>query len=211
MKNVTQWLSAMVFAAGAGLANAGPIVTVGALEWLQPLDFADSYSWDDISAVCDPTSGACNGFLGGNLLTGWTWASVSDINALFNFFIGPAVVGPGPAEVSAERTDWVGLMTTYGFTASSFSDPFFVVSSISGILRDTDAQGEKLYGQMLTGRDFINFDGLSFASSNNIIASNVPGSGVWFVRAVPVTNTMALVVLGFCSLLFARRKRKQHI
>ena len=52
-------------------------------EWLQPADFT-YLSWNDINAVCP--EGACAGTLNDHDMTGWTWASVDDVNALFNAY-----------------------------------------------------------------------------------------------------------------------------
>ena len=53
-------------------------------EWLQPFDFRD-YSYDQIAAVCSADNGVCSGNLPGNSidLTGYYWASITDIEGLF--------------------------------------------------------------------------------------------------------------------------------
>jgi hypothetical protein len=59
---------------GSASAALMPPVVVNGLEWLQPFDFT-SLSWNDISAVCDPTTGYCDGSLNTIDVTGYTWSS----------------------------------------------------------------------------------------------------------------------------------------
>ena len=61
-------------------------VRVDGKEWLQPNLFLN-LSWDEINAVCP--AGVCgdSGTLNGYDMTGWTWASVDDVKALFNVYI----------------------------------------------------------------------------------------------------------------------------
>jgi hypothetical protein len=75
-------------------------VIVDGKEWLQP-DLFTGYTWEEINAVCP--AGICSGALPGSPinLTGYTLASLEDMNALFNYFIESAtpeapILGPGP-------------------------------------------------------------------------------------------------------------------
>ena len=61
--------------------------------WAQ-VDLFTNLSWNQINAVCP--NGICAGILKGHDMTGWTWASVEDLNALFNHYLGANVLGPGP-------------------------------------------------------------------------------------------------------------------
>ena len=60
-------------------------VTVDGREWAQVEQFTN-LSWNDINAICP--EGACAGTLNGYDMAGWTWASVGDVSALFNHYIG---------------------------------------------------------------------------------------------------------------------------
>lgn len=64
------------------IASVEDKVTVDGRLWLQPKDFIN-YSYDQVSAVCP--GGVCTGSLPGSTfdLTGFTWASIDDANALF--------------------------------------------------------------------------------------------------------------------------------
>lgn len=57
-------------------------VAVDGKAWLQPKDFV-GYSYNQVSAVCP--GGVCSGALPGSTfdLTGYTWASIDDVTALF--------------------------------------------------------------------------------------------------------------------------------
>ena len=68
-------------------------IIVAGREWAQ-VDLFTNLSWNQINAVCP--KGICAGMLNGHDMTGWTWASVEDLNALFNHYVGRDVLGPGP-------------------------------------------------------------------------------------------------------------------
>ncbi len=67
--------------------HSGSVIQDGK-EWLQPVDFTGrpSYTYDEVNEVCP--SGVCSGTLPGDSfdLTGYTWASLDDVNALFNSY-----------------------------------------------------------------------------------------------------------------------------
>lgn len=102
-------------------------VTVDGREWAQ-VDLFTNLTWDQINAVCP--EGVCAGILNGFDMTGWTWASVDDVNALFNFYIGSEKLGPGPDCYPEEVLLWGpypewaanwhndGMRTTYSNEAS---------------------------------------------------------------------------------------------
>jgi hypothetical protein len=67
-------------------------VAVDGREWAQVDQFTD-LSWSDINAVCP--EGVCDGMLNGYNMTGWTWASVEDVTALFNHYTGSDYIFSG--------------------------------------------------------------------------------------------------------------------
>lgn len=75
---------------------AKDIIRVDGKEWYQP-DLFSNLSWNEINAICP--EGVCNGTLNGHDMTGWTWASLKDINDLFNYYLGSELLGPGPDRV----------------------------------------------------------------------------------------------------------------
>lgn len=80
------------------LTEIGATVTMNGKAWAPMNDFGN-LSWDDINAVCPATNGG-HCLVGGKLMeydmTGWTWASVDDVNALLNSYLGSGAIGPGP-------------------------------------------------------------------------------------------------------------------
>jgi len=70
-------------------------VTVNDKQWAQT-DVLSNTSWDELNAACPPPTHACAGVVSGVNLNGWTWASVEEVNTLFNHFIGSVELGEGP-------------------------------------------------------------------------------------------------------------------
>lgn len=103
------------------LTEIGATVTMNGKAWAPMSGFGD-LSWDDINAVCPVTNGG-HCLAGGKLMeydmTGWTWASVEDVNALINSLSGSEVIGPGPDNLPSSL---VGLpLRQAGFQATSFT------------------------------------------------------------------------------------------
>jgi hypothetical protein len=97
-------------------------------EWAQPDLFFD-ISWNEINAVCPAGNCIDGGVLNGYDVTGMTWASTDDMNALLNNYIQPpsALLGPGPD-------------STYGSNSNFWGDDAFdagwrVNSTLGQILR----------------------------------------------------------------------------
>jgi hypothetical protein len=69
-------------------------------------------SWNDINAICP--SGVCvdGGVLNGYAMTGWTWASIDEVSALFNSFLiatglsGEDLLGPGVDSYQETGSVW---------------------------------------------------------------------------------------------------------
>jgi len=186
-------------------------ITVDGTEWLQPIDFVNR-SWNEISTVCDPTSGLCSGSLGGNDLTGWTWANVDDVNALFNHYIPGAPMGPGPDD----------LDRPYGtFSTPFFADGWTVTEvQVSGATWVVGLARELWFGGAYTpriGGDEDRGSDLAITEIRTDPSTAAATSGAWFYRAVatpptetPLAPTMYLVGLGLAALRYSRRKRKLH-
>jgi hypothetical protein len=133
----------------------------GDIEWLQPADFV-GYTHDEIAAICSPSSGLCSGFLPRSNfdLTGYTWASESDIGSLYcEYGFAP------PHHVRGEISD------------SRFFDDFRPtnvaerVSSreVVGLLRERDSVGRVI--------GFSDSDDATFGIVTSSFLENI---GAWF-------------------------------
>jgi hypothetical protein len=207
-KILRRFLMVLIVTVMAGQANAdlNPPVTVNELEWLQPVDFV-SYSWNDISTVCNATTGSCSGSLGGNDLTGWTWASVDDVNGLFNKYLASSglVLGPGPDSEAAFGDFWISGMTQDGFLLTSPPSGFLSggSASMSAIVRTLDVDDNTYLTVMdwvvvpragVVQRAWTNLDTLKSEQSGS--------RGAWFYRPLDSDNDMIcdenIAVTGVC-------------
>jgi hypothetical protein len=95
------------------------ILKVDGKEWYQPYLFLN-LPWNDIRAVCPPPEGICAGTLNGYDMTGWTWASLDDVTALFNHYIGSDEFGPGEDFYGIESDLVVDAIFSDGWRFSEF-------------------------------------------------------------------------------------------
>ncbi len=111
-------------------------------EWLQ-VSFFTNLSWNDINAVCPVDNlGACNGTLNAHDMTGWTWASATELRALFEFygFHAPSLelvaewhLAPGQLIGGNDSAAWPGA----GWLPTSVGCPFECVYGYGGYTRDS--------------------------------------------------------------------------
>jgi hypothetical protein len=153
--------------------HAKDTVTVNGRTWAQPDLFIKATSTEEIEAVCP--RGVCEGDLRGYDLTGWTWASVEDVNALFNYYIGSDALGPGPSTYSEpEGSPWVDAFFADGWRLTF--QPIWYTYAVVGHYYD---------GEAGIGRDSASFALVDYASTA-IASGDVPISvvgGGWFYRA----------------------------
>ena len=217
-KLIGRFLAAMVLG-WAGSAAAAPItdiVTVNGREWAQ-VDLFEGLGWNDINAVCP--GGVCgNGTLNGFDVAGWSWATSSDLNTLFNHYIGFAALGPGPDEHRDDPDTFADLFfadgwrltgillldskITAGYSADSAS-----YWSMMFAIRDTALICSALYCSP-DARDYdaayTNFD-LQVTLPNNLL-------GAWFARTpaeVPGPTTLSLFGLALALLRYRRKIRAE--
>jgi hypothetical protein len=112
---------------------AGDIIPVNGKEWLQP-DLFIGLTWEEINAVCP--NGVCNGVLAGRDVTGWIWASIEDVAALFNYYIGrPVFVGDVDQFPFFEEADSAWAPAFFNTGWRSISDGTGPVEGIHGTTR----------------------------------------------------------------------------
>lgn len=215
MHNVClRWLLVLTLGwAGTASAALMPPVTVGGNQWLQPLDFVNQ-SWNDIAAECDRGTGICNGSLGGNVLTGWTWASIPDLNDLFTVFGvegTPTVTDPG----TQIRYAFTGLNTWAPDIFAQFLPTDNIADFdgivVGGLLRNPAPATLGAAGFVATEvpgprGTILDFAGTTDASG---FAVDEPFAtvGGWFYRAeVPSPATLPLLGIGLAALYCIRRR-----
>ena len=69
-------------------------------------------------------------------MNGWTWASIDDLNALFNVYIDPAVyvLGPGPDTVAIGLGDPIPSNTDVGNALDAFEGDGWRINAGLGIV-----------------------------------------------------------------------------
>lgn len=160
------------------------IIEVAGKEWYQP-DLFSGLSWYEISAVCP--NGICSGFLNGYKLTGWSWASVKDMNDLFNYYIGSNLMGPGPDEeylhsVATSNLFFYDWHPTHGTGASEFG--YYYFREIRGWTKDAlNARPNSAWFA-----EWSDVNGEAYSASTRLFASKQDSTtgknvrGAWFYR-----------------------------
>jgi hypothetical protein len=114
------------------------VIAVEGREWAQ-VDLFSNLSRNDINAVCPEPTGVCieDGILNDQDMTGWTWASLEDIRALFNFYIGSDVLGPWPGDTYGQDDSiWASAFFAAGWRPSRTStEPYY--RELAGLAIDT--------------------------------------------------------------------------
>lgn len=89
-------------------------VTVGDRVWAQP-DLFVGLSWNQIKAQCPSEVCASGATLNSLDMEGWQLASVDEVSELFNQYIGPGGIGPGPDFIYAPHDSWGARFFNDGF------------------------------------------------------------------------------------------------
>lgn len=185
-------------------------VIVDGREWLQPTSFRET--WDNLNAACPLAE--CSGLVGivdQVDVTGYRWASPSEVYDLFTSFIGtrdPANFDP---------------LWGYREVGSSWAPAFLAVfepTNTSGITAQVRGWMNEL-GTSSRGRTGIVFDVFSEEAQDRATvrnyASRYVGLGAWMYREVnssPGTNipapaTAILICLGLLGLCLSRKNLGQ--
>jgi hypothetical protein len=100
-------------------------ILVDGKEWAQ-VDLFINLSWNDINAACP--GGICSDLsvLNNFRMKGWTWASIADMNALFNHYIGSPELGPAHDSYREPASAWAPAFFLDGWR------PLYEVGSVPG-------------------------------------------------------------------------------
>ena len=200
----------------ACLFNPAHAVLVGGKDWLQVTDTA-GYSWNDFNAIFDNSTGLCNVsgcLLGGSVdLTGYTWASTTEVAELFQAY------GAGDGTAPSEFGQNVGVSLTPGAFDAMFADFTPTVAStsfqqINGLSRESALYwytGQVVAVGLEASRYIGNLDSTNDeywrqAFSMNYTNSNT-GGWLYKTAAVPEPASLLLLFSGFISLRLMRRKQ----
>jgi hypothetical protein len=209
MKNMMKtclavWAVVVSQTSWAGPILSNDIVVVGGREWVQ-VDLFKNNSWDTINGQCPAGVCSTGSVLNGWDLNGWTWASIEDVQGLFNTFTAQSTTSPG----------------TYRERDSTWAPLFF--ASFRPNYEDSTAQIVRGWASTKQSRfnAFIPIlwhhtsavDGSDFASSAGFMTSRIESDiGAWFTRhttnEVAVPPTLALFGLGLGSVWMSRRKKQ---
>jgi hypothetical protein len=187
-------------------------VTVDSTEWAQANDF-QNLSWNDIDAVC--SGGSCSGTLNGFNMSGWTWASPDETNALFNSYLADA--GVGGSNLLSGANDF------YTEVDSAWGPAFFADFDSTSVIGGFSIGG---FPNVLTG-EFLALTSLERHTVNisNYVYGVVGPDGVYneelvgpqwadlkgdiggiFYRQIPLPSTIFLIGLGLLSFGVSRKR-----
>ncbi len=156
--------------------TAAPItqtVTVQGREWAQPRLFEPA-NWQHVDNLCP--GGACSGTLNGYDISGWQWATLADVNALFNFYIGTNELGPGVGVFQEANSGWAQAFLNDGWQAS------VDLGLGRGVLGWTTLKGY-LAEVFQSDVPFITPDGIGTSSIEGPgVSETLQYAGVWLYR-----------------------------
>ena len=195
--------------------NVHAAVTLAGKEWQQPAHFTN-LSWNDISATCSSTTGACAGTLNSISLVGWTWASVKEVGALFEAAGIPGFSSPySPASYAAINATWASAFidTDAGGPDTGLFDSTGIEDAVSYVWGLTRSSFSTQQGSTVAYSPFVQFDpaGVGFATSesSSLLALSDDDLGGWFYRpaSIPEPGTVTLLALGLSGLGVFRLRR----
>jgi hypothetical protein len=159
-------------------------IIVNGIRWAQ-VDLFTNLSWAQINAVCP--AGVCAGLLNGHNMTGWTWASVEDINALFNHYIGSDALDSNTGYYSGGGWDswWANAFRNDGWRGYMLSPEPQVLYLTQGWLRDKynaqDGSTARLIDVLFDDQGFLSGDSIFTFESSEINQAGASLGG-WFYR-----------------------------
>jgi len=225
MKSKILGLLAVGLLAGPMTAQAVGVV-VGGIEWRQ-LTETRGLSYNMVATVCSTADGVCSGNIGATSFDGWTWASDSDVQDLFEELIQPgstqfpditstyamandpdidAAIGPGAFTSMNDYPEFLNrdfeLVRGFSRTAVMYGYPDVFAAWVPYLLNAFAS--DRVDEASLRGETWR-----TYVSDYSI--------GMWLYRAVsvpepepepvPEPGAFALLCLGFAGLGFARRRK----
>jgi len=157
------------------------IISVNDKEWLQPSLFR-GLSWNEINEVCP--AGICSGVLNGYDMNGWTWASVDDIYALFNYYIGTDLLGPAQDSYREFDFEWAPAFFSDGWVDTDMDDRF-EIRALEGWLRNLydDNSASIVFFIHVPGPGVdISYKNDRIEFGYDEVVRKIPDRGAWFYR-----------------------------
>lgn len=165
-----------------GVIGPSCIVTAVGKEWAQPLLFTN-LSWNAINAACP--SGPCiaGSILNNHLMTGWTFAAVSDVRELFNSYgVSPPLVGYG--QISATTSVWAPAYFA-AFKRTYVSGGRYPQDVMNAIVRDVyDANYSRYVGVVDNINDPLSSDSMNL-NGRGLRTEYFSSLGAYFFRTMP--------------------------
>lgn len=219
MNRIIRRLFTVVVFAWTGSAVAVPItdtVTVQGLQWAQP-DLFLELTWNDVNAVCP--GGVCGSqSLKGYEMSGWSWATIDDMNKLFNYYIGYDALGPGPDSIYTGTFGGVNVhAASNAFYADGWretpsdTDPFpDYAKHTMGYVSDSSTIAPVMERQSFGFGPFGVYPG-DFIQTSGSHTNTPQSTGAWFYRDVPEIPIPATVWLFGSALLGLGISKRRNV
>lgn len=172
-----------------GTCAGSPItdtIVVGDKEWAQPSLFTD-VTGEQVAARC--ADGPCNPntSLFGWSLFGWHWATVDDVNALFNSYLTVGTLGPGPDSLEFDNdTDHVLHVFNAGFqpTLENSSKRFLSGWTSDNQFNDEEETVEHYIGWIVDNQGTFGGADVFATTRREAIGNSNREVGLWLYRPV---------------------------